>query len=67
MENSKIIYLDKVKTSEKENRLKDRVVESLNDLGYLDNPAAPSRIDISIKLDKSKNNKKTEIFIKQAD
>ncbi|ODS50755.1 MAG: hypothetical protein A8274_285 [Halanaerobium sp. 4-GBenrich] len=67
MTNKKVVEITKKNDDKRDNRLKNRIIQALNDEGYLNDPAAPSRIDISIKLDKSQNNKKTEIFIRQPD
>ena len=69
MENSKVIYLDKLEgeSNSEDSRLKDKIIKVLNEENYFNNPEAPSRIEVNITLDKSKNNKKTEIFIRQPD
>lgn len=69
MENSKVIYLDKLEgeSNSEDSRLKDKIIKVLNEEDYFNNPEAPSRIEINITLDKSQNNKKTEIFIRQPD
>lgn len=67
MKNSKVIEMTKSPDDERDNRLKNRIIQALNDEGYLNNPEAPNKIEISITLDKSKNRRKTEIFLRQAD
>jgi hypothetical protein len=71
MENSKVIYLDRFKGEGKGknecSRLRNKIIQALREENYFDNPDAPSRIEINISLSKSKNNKKTEIFIRQTD
>lgn len=69
MDNNKVIFLNRFER-ERENedsRLRDKITQVLREENYLDNPEAPSRIEINITLDKSQNNKKTEIFIRQPD
>jgi len=67
MTNNNVVEITKNNDDERDNRLKNRIIQALNDEGYLNDPEAPSRIEISIALNKSKNNKKTEMFLRQAD
>lgn len=67
MTNKNIVEITKKNDDERDNRLKNRIIQVLNDEGYLNDPEAPSRIEISIALDKSKNRRKTEIYLRQAD
>lgn len=67
MENSKVVEMTKSPDDKRDNRLKNRIIQALNDEGYLNNPEAPNKIEISITLDKSKNRRKTEIYLRQAD
>lgn len=67
MINKKVVEITKNNDDERDNRLKNRIIQALNDEGYLNDPEAPSKIEISIALDKSKNRKKTEIYLRQAD